>query len=239
MSIWNIFKRGSKVLEANANAALEKMEDPSVMTSQALIDLNAKLEKAINAQATYKSMIIGLKAKQAKKEEEKEEWLTKAGKLQDRIDEDSSKTESIEPLIITALENSKNCETESISLKKNIDSQEVKYSALVTEITKLRELISKTKENLVSLKTRQEVADASVEINKELSDVAGLGSTKDLINRMQEKVERQESLADAYAGIDADSATNESKIDELLKTETPKSSADILASFRANRSNKQ
>ena len=238
MAFWDIFKRGSKIVEANANSALEKMEDPSVMTSQALIDLNGKLEKAINAQATYKSMIIGLKAKQVKKEDEKNEWMAKAGKLQDRIDEDASKSESIEPLMVTALENSKNCENESNSLKQNIESQEAKYSALVAEITKLRELISGTKEKLVSLKTRQEVANASVDINKELSDIAGLGSTKDLINRMEEKVSKQESLADAYAGIDADSATNETKIDELLKTETPKSSADMLASFRANRSNK-
>jgi phage shock protein A len=235
MGFWDIFKRGSKVLEANANAALEKVEDPSVMTSQALLDLNSKLDNAINAQATYKSMIIGLKAKQVKKDDEKTEWITKAGKLQDRIDEDSSKTESIEPLIITALENSKNCENESNLLLKNIATQESKYSALVAEITKLRELILKTKENLVSLKTRQEVAEASVQINKELSDIAGLGSTKDLIDRMEEKVTKKESLAQAYAGIDKDSETNETKIDELLKTETATSSADILASFRSNR----
>lgn len=235
MGFWDIFKRGSKILEANANAALEKAEDPSVMTSQTLLDLNGKLEKAINAQATYKSMIIGLKAKQAKKDSEKTEWLTKAGKLQDRIDEDASKSESIEPLMITALENSKNCENESNLLLKNIAMQEAKYATLVTEITKLRELISKTKENLVSLKTRQEVAEASVQINKELSDIAGLGSTKDLIDRMSDKVAKTESLADAYAGIDADSATNETKIDELLKTETATASSDMLASFRSNR----
>lgn len=235
MSWWNIFARGNKILEANANAALEKVEDPSVMTSQTILDLNGKLEKAINAQATYKSMIIGLKAKQSKKEIEKTDWLTKAGKLQDRIDEDSSKTESIEPLMITALENSKSCENESNLLLKNIAVQESKYATLVSEITKLRELISKTKENLVSLKTRQEVAEASVQINKELSDIAGLGSTKDLIDRMEEKVTTKESLAEAYAGIDKDSETNESKIDELLKTETATSSADILASFRSNR----
>jgi phage shock protein A len=235
MGFFDFLTRGSKIAEAKANSALDKMEDPTEMTSQAIRDLNVKLTNAINAQATYKAMIIELKAKEKGKEDEKASWLDKAAKLQDHIDADPTKTADIEPLMITALENSKKAETEAELLKTNISAQDLKYNKLVEEIKKLRELINTTEENLTSLETRQEVAKASVAVNKELSDVAGIDSTKAMIHRMEEKVTKQEALADAYAGIDADSATNESKIDEVLKHETSTSSADLLASFRANR----
>ena len=235
MGIFSIFKRGGKIAEAKANSALDKLEDPTEMTTQALRDLNVKLENAVNAQATYKAMIIGLKSKQKEKENEKAEWLEKAGRLQDHIDADTSKKDQIEPLIVTALEDSKKCGVEADLLSKNISVQDTKYNALVEEIKKLRELISNTEEQVTSIKTRQEVAKASVQVNKELSDIAGIDSTKNLIKRMEDKVSQQEALADAYAGVDADSATDESKIDALLKTEPSTTSADLLASFRANR----
>lgn len=235
MGIFSIFKRGGKIAEAKANSALDKIEDPTEMTAQALRDLNVKLDNAVQAQSTFKSTIIQLKGKQKAKEDEKTEWLVKAGKLQDRIDADPTKKDQIEPLIITALEDSKKCAVESELLAKNIASQEEKYNSLVLKIKDLRDLINETNEHLASITTRQEVAKASVAINKELSDVASTDSTKALIQRMEDKVSRQEALADAYAGVDADSATNESKIKELLKTETSTSSADLLASFRANR----
>ena len=169
------------------------------------------------------------------KESEKSDWEQKASKLQDHLDADVSKTNDIEPLIVTALENAKRCGTEANELSKNIVIQNSKYHALVEEIKKLRELISTTEDHLTLLKTRQEVANASLQVNKELSDIAGNDSTKALIDRMEQKVTKQEALADAYAGIDGDSATNESKIDDILKEETSVSKNDLLESFRANR----
>jgi len=235
MGIFNIFKRTGKIVEANANSALDKIEDPTVMVTQALRDLNVEYTNAVNAQATFKSAIIKLKEKKQEKETEKSDWEDKAGRLQDRIDSDETKKDQIEPLIITALENSKRCATEVDLLSKNIAGQELKYNALVEKIKQHRDLISKTEDELESIKTRQVVAKASVDINKELSNNAGIDSTKELIHRMEDKVSQQESLAEAWSGVDSDSATNETKINELLKTETPASSADLLASFRANR----
>lgn len=235
MGLFSIFRRGGKVIEAKANAAIDKAEDPTEMTSQAVRDLSEKLESAVNAQATYKATIIKLKADATKKQSSAQSWLAKAGKLQDRLDADPSQAATIEPLVITSLENSKKADAEYKSMQANIDLQQSKYDKLVEEIKKLRDMIEDTRENLESIRTRQTVAKASVQINKELSDIAGLGSTKDLIDRMENKVATDEALADAYAGIDADSATNENKIEDILKTETKESTADLLASFRATR----
>ena len=71
MGFLNLFKRGSKIAEAKANASLDKMEDPTEMTTQAIRDLNVKLTNAVDAQATYKAMIIQLKSRQKEKETEK------------------------------------------------------------------------------------------------------------------------------------------------------------------------
>jgi phage shock protein A len=234
MGWWNIFARGNKIAEAKANSALNRAEDPSEMTEQAIRDLNFKLSKAMEAQATFKSMIIQLQSAQKKSETEKATWLEKATKLQAHIDADPTQAATIEPLMVTALQNSNKSDLEAQAATANITIQQKKYETLVEQIKGLREMINETEQHLVSLRTRQQVAAASVSINKELGDLAGLDSTKNLINRMEDKVTQQESLADAYAGIDADSATDETKINNILKKETTTSSADLLASFRAN-----
>jgi phage shock protein A len=234
MSIWNIFSRGSKIAEAKANSALDRAEDPSEMTEQAIRDLNVKLTKAMEAQATFKSMIIQLQSAEKKSETDKATWLEKATKLQAHIDADPTQAATIEPLMITALQSSNKSDLGAKSATANIAIQQKKYDALVEQIKGLREMINETEEHLALLKTRQIVAEASVSINKELGNFAGLDSTKSLIERMEAKVAQKESLSDAYAGIDADSATDETKINNILKTETATSSADLLASFRAN-----
>lgn len=238
MGFWsNLFGRGSKIAEAKANAKLDEIEDPVEMTSQALRDLNDKLGRAMTAQASYKSMIIQFKTKEQKKRDEIINWQKKANELQDLIDKGQRKQEDTDPLIMTALTNLQRCTTEADNEKKNIEAQDAHYKSLTDDIQKLRDLINTTNQNLTSLKTRKEVADASVQVNKELSDLAGLDSTKALIERMEQKVVQQESLAQAYAGIDDDTATNENKIDKILEEAGTSPSNDLLASFRANRAN--
>lgn len=232
-----IFGRSSKIVEAKANAKLDELEDPVEMTTQAVRDLNDKLTRAMTAQASYKSMIIQLQSKEQKKRNEISEWQKKANDLQDLVDKGQRKAEDTDPLIVTALTNLQKCTTEADNQKKNIEAQESQYKALTEDIQKLRQLIVTTEQNLTSLKTRKEVADASVLVNKELSDIVGLDSTKSLIERMEQKVVQQESLAQAYAGIDDDTATNENKIDKILEEAGNTPSNDLLANFKANRAN--
>lgn len=231
-----LLKRFSMIFKSKANAALDEIEDAVQMTEQCIRDLSEKLQNAIKAEANFKSMIITLKADQKKLKNDESEWKNKASQLQDRIDSDPTKAEEIEPLIITALESSDKCFVDAESKTQLINGYETKYKAMVQKVKELHDLIEESKNNLTQLKARKGVAEASVAVNKELSGMGGLDSTKEIMKRMEQKVSQQESLADAYAGVDEDNKSNEDKIKDILKNTSSKSAAEKLAEFRANRS---
>lgn len=230
-----LFSRIKMIFTSKANASLDKIEDAVEITKQAIRDLQEKLEKAINAQATFKSMISGLKADQVKLSNNSLDWSKKAEQLQLRIDAEPDKADGFEPLILVALDNADKSKLEADSKTSIINSYEDKYNTMVVKIKELRDLIVESENSLTQLSARQDVANASVAVNKELSNISGLDSTKELMKRMEAKIATQENLADAYAGIDEDNKTNEDKINDVLKTTSPISSAEKLAAFRANR----
>ena len=230
-----LISRIKMIFTSKANAGLDKIEDAVQMTQQAIRDLQEKLEAALKAQATFKAMITGLKADQKKLENSKAEWLNKADQLQQRIDNEPEKAAEYESLMIVALDNSEKDAIAAASKTSIIEGYDAKYKAMVTKIKDLRELIVDSQNNLTQLKARQEVANASVAVNKELSNMEGLDSTKELMKRMEAKITSKEHLADAYAGIDEDNKSNEDKINDVLKNTPSVSSADKLAAFRANR----
>jgi phage shock protein A len=230
-----LFNRISMIFKSKANAALDEIEDAVQMTEQGIRNLRENLENAIKAEAKFKAMITGLKSDQKKLVNDQVEWEKKANLLQDRIDSDQVKVEEIEPLIITALDSSEKCKVEAESKTQLINGYEAKYKIMVEKVKELRDLITESENNLTQLKARKGVADASVAVNKELSNIGGLDSTKEMMKRMEAKVSEQENLADAYAGVDEDNKTNADKINDVLKTTSAKSASDKLAEFRANR----
>jgi len=230
-----LISRIKMIFTSKANAGLDKIEDAVQMTQQAIRDLKEKLDNAIKAQATFKSMISGLKAEKRKLEASKIDWSNKAEQLQLRIDAEPEKSVEYESLIIVAIENSEKAGVDAEGKTSIINGYESKYNAMVVKIKELRELIVDSENNLTQLKARQDVANASVAVNKELNNISGLDSTKELMKRMEAKITSQEHLADAYEGIDEDNKTNEDKINDVLKNTSSVSSAEKLAAFRANR----
>lgn len=70
----NIFKRLFKIGEAEANSALDKMEDPIKLTEQGIRDLKLDLDKNLEALARVKALAIRAKNDQ-------EEFLDKKKKI--------------------------------------------------------------------------------------------------------------------------------------------------------------
>ena len=54
----NIFRRLFRIGQAEANSAIDKMEDPIKMTEQGIRDLKEDLDKSIQALAEIKAMAI-------------------------------------------------------------------------------------------------------------------------------------------------------------------------------------
>lgn len=74
----NIFKRLFKIGEAEANSALDKMEDPIKLTEQGIRDLKLDLDKNLEALARVKALAIRAKNDQEEFLDKKEDYHQKA-----------------------------------------------------------------------------------------------------------------------------------------------------------------
>jgi phage shock protein A len=73
-------------------------------------------------------------------------------------------------------------------------------------------------------------ADAMKEVNKELSDF-GVDNAKDILKRMEAKVEATENIAQAYSDLDSMNKTSSQKIDEILAKPSSTINDDRLSKF--------
>ena len=73
----NIFKRLFRIGKAEANSALDKIEDPIKMTEQGIRDMKEDLDKSLEALAQVKAMAIRAK-------NEKDEHTSKAKDYQNK-----------------------------------------------------------------------------------------------------------------------------------------------------------
>lgn len=213
--MWAWFKRLFRIGKAEANAALDNLEDPVKMTEQGIRDLKSNLEKALTALAEVKAM--GIRAKgdaegydeKAKEYEDKAFALlkkAKAGEL-DQSEADRLASEAL----LRKEENTKLAE----QARKNQGYFEGNANKLDGNIDSLKANIAKYENELKTLKARATVSKASKEINKDLADIDS-SSTVSMLERMKEKVAQEEALAESYAEIAKENRSIDDEIDAAL-----------------------
>lgn len=213
--MWAWLKRLFRIGKAEANAALDNLEDPVKMTEQGIRDLKSNLEKALTALAEVKAM--GIRAKgdaegydaKAKEYEDKAFALlkkAKAGEL-DQAEADRLASEAL----LRKEENTKLAE----QARKNQGYFEGNAEKLDGNIDSLKANIAKYENELKTLKARATVSKASKEINKDLADIDS-SSTVSMLERMKEKVAQEEALAESYAEIAKENRSIDDEIDAAL-----------------------
>lgn len=213
--MWAWLKRLFRIGKAEANAALDNLEDPVKMTEQGIRDLKSNLEKALTALAEVKAM--GIRAKgdaegyneKAKEYEDKAFALlkkAKAGEL-DQAEADRLASEAL----LRKEENTKLAE----QARKNQGYFEGNAEKLDGNIDSLKANIAKYENELKTLKARATVSKASKEINQDLADIDS-SSTVSMLERMKEKVAQEEALAESYAEIAKENRSIDDEIDAAL-----------------------
>jgi phage shock protein A len=222
--MWAWLKRLFRIGKAEANSALDRLEDPVKMTEQGIRDLKVNLEKALVAMAEIKAMGIRAKSEVEDYTEKGNEYETKAmlllkkaaaGEMEasegDRLAAESLvRKEENEKLAAISLKNQLYFEGSSDKLKGNIDH--------------LKKDIAKYENELKTLKARAKVSEAQKDINKDLAGIDS-SSTVAMLEKMKEKVAKEESLAESYGEI-----ANESRsLDEEIEDALDSTSAEIKA----------
>jgi phage shock protein A len=213
------FQRIFSLGEAEAHSIIDKLEDPVKMTEQGIRELKQELEKALKSFAEVKAISIRAQRDMEKAKLDGNEWEKKAMALLQQGQSGKVDMKQAEFLATEAL-NRKNEATKRISESQvSYEAQNKHVLALQKNIDTLKSKVQQYENELVTLKARAKTASATSKINKQLANVDSSG-TLAMLERMKEKVEEEENLAQAYGDMAQVNTSVEDEINQLLTDET-------------------
>ncbi len=222
----NIFKRLFSIGKAEAHSAIDKMEDPIKLTEQGIRDMKKDLDKSLEALAQVKAMAIRATNDQEQFSLKAEDYKNKAMLILKKAQKGELSTEHADRLAKEALikkeENQKNA-TRTLAEAEKFNTS---VAQLEKNVNSIKSNISKWENELKTLKARVKVSNATKNLNKQMAEIDG-SSTVSLLERMKEKVEQDEALADAYGDIANEAKSIDDEINAIIDTTEVSAESDL------------
>lgn len=211
----NIFKRLFRVGEAEAHAAIDKLEDPIKMTEQGIRDLKKDLDNSLQGLAEVKALAIRAKNDIVTYENKAKDYEQKAMLLLQKAENGELDAAEADRLATEALVRKEENESHAVRSRKEKETFDTQVSKLDANVKTLRSNISTYENELRTLKARQKVSTATKNLNKQLANIDS-GSTVSMLERMKEKVAQEEALAESYGEIANEAKSTDEEIDKAL-----------------------
>lgn len=224
----SIFRRIFKIGQAEAHSVVDNLEDPIKMTEQGIRDMKQDLDKALKALAEVKALEIRARNDANTNKNKMQEYERKAMALLQRAQEgkmDAAEADRLATIALQKKDESAQLYQQAATDQKRLSGQ---VSKLEGNIRSLKSNISKWENEVRALKARAKVSKATQNVNKQLAQIDS-SSTVSMLERMKEKVEKQEALAEAYGDI----ADENKSVDEELDSALGSSGNDALADLKA------
>lgn len=223
----SIFKRLFKVGESNANALVDKLEDPIKMTEQGVRDMKKDLEKSLRSLAEVKAMEIRTRGDVQKYTAASKDYEQKAILILKKAQNGGLDAAEADRLATEALRK-KEENLESLNRSKTeLATFEKSTQQLDVNVKKLKSNISKWENELKTLKARVRVSTATKNLNKQLAQIDS-SSTVSMLEKMKDKVAQEEALAESYGEIANENTSIDDEIDNALENESSTNSLDDL-----------
>ncbi len=225
-----IFQRIFRVGKAEVHSAIDKLEDPIRMTEQGIRDLKKDLNTSMTSLAEVKGQAIRLRKQAADSKKAAADYERKAMLLLQKAQSEEIDPAEADRLAAEALNRKEESSTRATTLNQDAKQQEAMAAQLQAQVEKLKSAIAGYENDLVTLRARARTAAATKKINRQLSKVDSSG-TMVLLERMKERVEEDESLAQAYGELADSSQSLDEEIDTALKDKG--AGSDKLAELKA------
>lgn len=205
----SIFGRISTLIKANVNSMLDSAEDPQKMLDQLVRDYTNNIEDAKSAIAETIGNLRLLERDHAEDVQNANDWGQKALAASRKADQfrsagNSADADKFDNLAKVALQRQISSESEARQAEPTIAAQNEVVDKLKDGLTgmntKLEELRNKRSELIARAKT----AEAQQKVSDAVGAINVLDPTSDL-GRFEDKVRRQEALAQGKAEIAASS----------------------------------
>lgn len=227
----NIFKRLFKIGASEAHAAIDQLEDPIKLTEQGIRDMKVDLDKSLNALANVKAMAIRARKEVENYSSKAEDYEQKAALLLKRASKGDLAEEEADRLATEALvqkeENLKHA-SRAMGEKQQFEQSVEK---LESNVKRLKSTIVKWENELKTLKSRITVSNATKNINKQMAQIDS-SSTIAMLERMKDKVNQEEALAESYGDIADESRSLDEEIDKTLEESSKPDKAEELAKLK-------
>jgi phage shock protein A len=222
----NIFKRLLRIGQAEIHSAVDKMEDPIRMTEQGIREMREDLDSALQAYAQIRALAIRTKNDRDKKETEARDYANKAILLLTKAQRGELEMPQAEKLAKEALTLKENLLIEVGALEEQLAVHEKSADDIQKNVDILRFNITKWENELKTLKSRIKVSRATKEVNRQMAQIDS-NRTISMLERMKEKVEEEEALAQAYGDMAKRSKSVDDEINKALGDETGKVNLEL------------
>jgi len=222
----NIFKRLLRIGQAEIHSAVDKMEDPIRMTEQGIREMREDLDSALQAYAQIRALAIRTKNDRTKKEIEAQDYENKAILLLTKAQKGEIDMSQAERLAKEALTLKENLLIEVGALGEQLAVHEKSADDIQKNVEILRFNITKWENELKTLKSRIKVSRATKEVNRQMAQIDS-NSTISMLERMKEKVEEEEALAQAYGEMAKKTKTVDDEINKIIGDESGKVNQEL------------
>lgn len=231
-----LFSRITRLGKAEANSLVDKFEDPIKMTEQGIRDLKKDLDKSLQALAEVKAMAIRSKRDLNTNTEKAKNYEQKAMLLLKKAENGEMSPDEADRLATKALSLKEDATNDANRAQEEVTRFDKSISSLEANVKKLRSTIKSYENELRTLKARSRVSNATSKINKQMSGIDSSG-TVGMLEKMKEKVDQQEAMAEAYGDISASNVSLDDEIDGALSDKKMKASSSLEA-LKAKMKNK-
>ena len=219
-------KRLFKIGQAEVHSAIDGMEDPIKMTEQGIRDMKEDLDKSLEALAQVKAMSIRAKNEVEEYANKAEDYNEKAMLILKKAQSGGLELSEADRLATEALikkDEASNGQKRAIADKEKFDQN---VSQMEANVQTVKQNISKWENELKILRSRVKVADATKSLNKQMAQIDSNGTVA-LLERMKEKVNQEEALAEAYGEIANSSKSIDQEIDKAINVPQTKAFSEL------------
>ncbi len=228
----SIFRRLFKVAESNAHAAMDNLEDPIKMTEQGIRDLKKNLQAAMVSLAQVKSLAIRMQKEASDHKKRSADYERKAMLLLKKMEAGEMDAGEAERLATAALAQKEEALQQAATAAADHRTQQRMAEQLQGKVEDLKRQIGTYENEAITLKARARTASSMRKINQQLAGADASGTVA-MLEKMKQKVQEEESLAEAYQQLSDVGGDLDEDIDKALATPSSSAGADSLAALKA------
>jgi len=221
-----IFNRLFKIGQAEAHSVVDKLEDPIKLTEQGIRDLKKNLDQSLQAFAEVKALAIRSKREINDYTNQSQNYEQKAMLILKKAQDGGLDASEADRLAGEALSRKTDADSNAERSKTDLQKLEGNIKQLDSNIQGLKSKISHYENELKTLKARAKVSEATKKINKSMSGIDS-GSTISMLEKMKDKVARDEELAEAYGEMANANQSLDDELDSVLNDSDVKASSAL------------